>query len=247
MVPRFYCPTLETDGLATLPEAEAHHLTHVLRLAPGDAVEVFNGRGLVGRGVVQKAGKREATCAVREVVVQPQPSPSLILATAVPKGERFDWLVEKATELGVARLIPLRTARGAVDPRESKLDRLRLTVVAACKQSRRAHLMELTSPQTWSDFLTHVGERPLVVADPRGVAWSETLSGNGDRSSTEDAWVACVGPEGGFTDDEIALAVQFGARLVSLGSLLLRIETAGVALAAWGLLRRTSVHGRHGL
>lgn len=235
MPPLFYCPTLASAGTIELPEAEAHHLAHVLRLKAGDAVELFNGNGLVGQGVVEKVGKRTVACDVTSVAHESPPTPEITLATAVPKGERFDWLVEKATELGVSRLVPLITERSTVDPRESKLDRLRQTIIAACKQSGRSHLMELTSPMTWKQFLSGVGQSQLVVAHPFAPPIGLP---NFTARNPGEAIVLAVGPEGGFTDEELALAEKRGARLISLGRHILRIETAGLALAAWGLMCR---------
>lgn len=232
--PRFYCPSLVSTGVSELTDTEAHHLAHVLRLTVGEAVELFNGSGLVGHAVVQQIRKRDVACDVQSVTQEPRPTPEITLGTAVPKGDRFDWLVEKATELGISRLVPLNTSRSTVDPRDSKLDRLRQTIIAACKQSRRAHLMELTPVMSWPQFLEQTGKHPLVVAHRQSLPVSPPES---DFFSTGKLFLA-VGPEGGFTDDEIAAAVEQGGRLMHLGEHVLRIETAGLALAAWCLVHQ---------
>ena len=95
---------------------------------------------------------------------------SLTLATAIPKGDRFDWLVEKATELGVARLIPLVTEHSVVDPRESKLERLRRTIIEASKQSRRNRLMVLDSPLSWVDLVRSARQAVRLLARPDGLS-----------------------------------------------------------------------------
>jgi 16S rRNA (uracil1498-N3)-methyltransferase len=223
----------------SLPEGEAHHLSQVLRLTAGDAVEVFNGQGLVGSGRIGRANRRAVEVDVAEVERQPAPRPRFFLATAVPKGERFDWLIEKATELGVDRLIPLETARTTVVPRGTKLERLRQTVIAACKQCRRSYLMELAPVTGWREFLAQVRGGPLYVAHPGGNSLSVD-DGPAGQTGVELEWVtACVGPEGGFTEEELDLAAEHGGRLIRLGENILRIETAAVAMAAlWATLRR---------
>jgi len=225
-----------------LTDAEAHHGKDVLRLSSGAAVELFNGRGLVAEAVVQVVGRRELSCQVLSARTEPEPTPRVTLATAVPKGERFDWLVEKATELGVSRLIPLITERSSVDPRDSKLSRLRQTVIAACKQCRRAHLMELTEATRWQDFLKGAAGHSLFIAHPDGSQHSDIgnlMNPSGDANEV----FLLVGPEGGFTAGEIDQATASGGRLVSLGQHLLRIETAGMLLASWVLLSRLVARG----
>lgn len=238
MPPRFFCPTLISTGSVTLTDAEAHHLAHVLRQSVGDIVELFNGRGLVGSAVVQKIGKRDVICEVTAITEEPPSDWELTLATAVPKGDRFDWLVEKATELGVSRLVPLITTRSTVDPRGSKLDRLRQTVIAACKQCRRSRLMELTPPRTWLEFLEEFGGSTLLVAHPGGLPLASVDS---QISFRRRQWTVAVGPEGGFTAEETAAATECGGQLIGLGRCPLRIETAGLALAAWGLFQQPNV------
>lgn len=226
---RFYLADLSEAGSAILEDLEAHHLIHVLRASPGDIVELFNGAGLVASAQIVSLHKRDAKLQIlgshRE-----EPSPrQIIVATAVPKGDRFDWLIEKATELGVTRIIPLRTARSVVDPRESKLEKLRQTVIAACKQSGRNHLLELESTTTWSDFVTReLGQAACYIAHPGPTTRSASASLWDGKSSI----LFAIGPEGGFTEEEVELAVGHGAKPISLGPRILRIETAALALAA---------------
>jgi len=226
---RFYLPELSETGIATLEGLEAHHLIHVLRAKAGEAVELFNGSGLVATAEIMVVRKRDAELRILDARRDPAPSRQVILGTAVPKGDRFDWLIEKATELGVARLIPLVTSRSIVDPRDSKLDKLRQTVIAACKQSGRNHLMEVSPVTAWSDFCQReFPNHSSFIAHPHPGASTISVSLVVDHSRI----VFAVGPEGGFTDDEVALAVKCGATPISLGPHILRIETAGLALAA---------------
>jgi len=140
---------------------EARHLAVVLRAEPGMPVELFDGRGNRAAARVCAVGADWVDCEILERHTDPAEdlARTVTLATAVPKGERFDWLIEKATELGVTRVIPLVTARSVVNPGDSKLDRLRRTIVEASKQSGRTRLMELSDPQPWRAFLA---SRPLA-------------------------------------------------------------------------------------
>jgi 16S rRNA (uracil1498-N3)-methyltransferase len=136
----------------------------------------------------------------------------------------------------VTRIVPLVTSRSSVDPRDSKLDKLRQTVIAACKQSGRNHLLELSPVTALADFVrgefphrTAFIAHPSLDTSPLPVG-AATLN---DQPST----VFAIGPEGGFTNEEVALAVATGAKPISLGPLVLRIETAAIALAALALVR----------
>jgi 16S rRNA (uracil1498-N3)-methyltransferase len=234
MFHRFFCPELNESGSVTLNDTEAHHLIHVLRSQPGNIVEVFNGLGLSATCRIASVRKRDAELEVIAVQRTEPPSPVLTLATAVPKGDRFDWLIEKATELGVTCLIPLVTTRSVVDPRDSKLDKLRQTVISACKQSGRNHLMKITGVTSWSDFVKQmVPAHQTFIAHPQG---NSVECGNDRTRESAKPLLFAIGPEGGFTDDEVQSAITAGATLICLGSLILRIETAAIALAAKFLL-----------
>ncbi len=136
-------------------------------------------------------------------------------------------MIEKATELGVRRFVPLITSRSVVIPGEGKLDKMRRTIVEASKQCRRTRLMELAAPIEWPEFAA----RELATAS----AWVAHPSGPPLEIMSQPSpgpIVVAIGPEGGFTDPELELAVKHGANLVSLGPRVLRIETAALALAA---------------
>ncbi|WP_435007077.1 RsmE family RNA methyltransferase [Tundrisphaera lichenicola] len=224
MSDRFYCPVSPVDDRAVLEGDEARHLARVRRVAPGAIVEIFDGRGSVFRAEVSSLGRDRVELRIlgREVSGR-LPACRLTLASAVPKGDRFDWLVEKATELGVARLIPLVTDRSVVDPRSAKLDRLRRLVIEAAKQCNRDRLMDLETQMNWSDLLGSVQDEIKLVAHPGG---SPLAGVEGIRGSSI---TLAIGPEGGLTDAEVSRAVEKGWRVVDLGPTLLRVETAGLA------------------
>lgn len=228
MPERFYLPARLDRPELTLDGTEAHHLAHVLRIAPGAEVTLFDGEGTEATAEVLRVGKREVTLRPFSAAEVPEPLPvPLTLTVAPPKGDRFRWLVEKSTELGVTRLVPLLTRRTVVDPRDGKLDKLRQTVIAACKQSGRSRLMDITDPIKLESFLAtpaesarrvllHPGGPPLGALDFAGTAGVTLL----------------IGPEGGFTNEEVEQATAAGAGIASLGRTILRTETAGIAAAA---------------
>jgi 16S rRNA (uracil1498-N3)-methyltransferase len=227
---RFYFPAFDDLDEVELAGSEAHHLLHVMRAAVGDRVVLFDGQGATATAEVIAKAKKSATLRLLECATEvTDRTTAFTLATAVPKGDRFRWLVEKATELGVDRLIPLDTARGVVHPRDTKLDKLQQTVIAACKQSGRNRLMAIEEAAPWDAFVSReLHNRVALVAHPTGKPLHQILS----ESTQPRSVVAAIGPEGGFTDAEVEAAVASGAQLVSLGKTILRTETAAIATAA---------------
>jgi 16S rRNA (uracil1498-N3)-methyltransferase len=171
------------------------------------------------------------TLAVGESLpAQTATGPRLTLAVALPKGDRQKWLVEKLTELGTARLVPLVTARGVAEATESARGRLARGVIEACKQCGRNTLMEIGAAATLETLSALLPSDAIrLLAHPGGRAFDEFV-----RPDAHDI-VAAVGPEGGFTDEEIASAERGGFQRVSLGPHILRIETAAIAIAARSL------------
>jgi len=227
---RFYCPGPWSDGRAVLVGDEARHLARVRRVGVGARVALFDGRGRSATAEVVEVGRdRVGLTILSEGPAGRALAGPLVLATAVPKGERFDWLVEKATELGVSRLVPILAERSSVDPRGTKLDRLRRLVVEASKQSGRCRLMDIDEPTPLADWLGSGGEGlgSRYIAHP-----GASSIGAYPRPDLAGGIVVAVGPEGGFTDDEVDRATRSGYRTIGLGPTTLRVETAAVATCA---------------
>ncbi|MFO0958626.1 MAG: RsmE family RNA methyltransferase [Isosphaeraceae bacterium] len=223
---RFYAPEPPHGGRLRLSSNEAHHLSRVLRLGSGAEVECFDGLGSAWKARVGAVAKDAVDLEIVAELPRPAHPPiRLTLATAIPKGDRVDWLIEKATEIGVDRLVPLRTARSVVDPSPSKLERLRQRVIEACKQSGRNTLMRLENPVEWGRFLEveRLENRLGWIACPG----AESL-GMGQSPPTQSVTLA-IGPEGGFDPSEIEGAFSRGWRPIGLGPYILRVETAGLA------------------
>jgi len=230
MAERFYDPNAASyaGGRFTLEGDEAHHLGRVRRIGAGEVVEVFDGLGFATRAEVIAVGKKSVELqSVGLPLPFHEPPVRLTLATAVPKGDRFDWLVEKATELGVDRLTPLLTERSVVDPGPAKIGRLRRAVIEAAKQCGRNRLMTLDDPRPWravvGDFS---GDRAKLIAHPGGAPF-----GLWPHPEPGAHAVVAVGPEGGLTDSEIETAEAAGWVRVGLGTHVLRVETAALAAA----------------
>lgn len=235
MAGRSFLPQLSAGDSTEITGNEFHHLKHVLRLGVGDQIIVFDGQGIEADAEITKVAKDRAAIRLLSRRQEPvTPGPNVVLATAVPKADRFRWLVEKSTELGVNRLVPLQTARSVVDPGTMKLEKMRLAVIEACKQSGRNWLMQIDAPMVWDEVVRSLIPSGIaLIADPQGVPLADAL----EKRDTQASVLLVVGPEGGFTDAELHQAVAAGATAVSLGSRMLRIETAGLALAAVFALR----------
>lgn len=234
MADRFFAPVPFDTPIVELSRDESQHLASVLRKTPGDVVEIFNGEGRAAEAVVETIGKRSTTVRIlRSLPASLAASRRIELATAVPKGDRTSWLIEKATELGANRWTPLRLTRSVVEPGEGKLGKLRQAVITACKQCGRNQLMEIGGAQSWTEWLSAATRRGvLFVAHPSGVSTVETSQKLATQNRSE-SYALAIGPEGGFTEIEIAAAAEAGAHIVNLGPHILRIETAAIAALAW--------------
>jgi 16S rRNA (uracil1498-N3)-methyltransferase len=222
---RFFHPGPFSPGLIRLSEEESRHLARVRRIGEGEVVEVFDGEGNGWKARVEQVAKDHVRLERLEPMEDRRAPCELTLATALPKGERLDWLIEKGTELGVARVVPLQTERSVVDPRSSKLDRLRRLVIEASKQCGRNRLMRIEAPRTWASLVEDAefdGSTRLLCHVDSEVSPSWSAIHPGDRV------VLAVGPEGGFSPSEVAAGRAKGWQVVGLGPTILRIETAAV-------------------
>jgi 16S rRNA (uracil1498-N3)-methyltransferase len=213
---RFHVARIDRANVTLSPE-ESHHLLRVLRLTSGAEVSVFDGKGGSARARVGRVTGSEVELSILGPEISRESPLSLTMAVAPPKGDRSSFLIEKLTELGVSRVIPLETDRGRS---RSSLDRWRRISLEACKQSGRSRALEIEAPRAVGSVLeepgvlrmAHPGAGPLVV--PAG-----------------QPLVVLAGPEGGWSLEELALARSRGAELFGLGPRTLRTETAAIAVA----------------
>jgi 16S rRNA (uracil1498-N3)-methyltransferase len=254
MPDRYFVQSPITGEQVSLTGAEAHHLINVMRARQGAKVILFDGSGCEFLARVDKIGHSSVDLTVlgREEVNRELPF-VITLGVALPKGDRQKWLVEKIVELGVGRVIPLKTERAVAQPVQQALDRLRRSVIEASKQCGRNRLMEIAEPLEFSDYVEATRDQPcrllahphapnakkkLVHADDTDVGCVKHtdpmvhfMHPTDDGDLPSEVFLA-VGPEGGFTKDEVDLAAKAGWHIIDLGPRILRIETAAILLAA---------------
>lgn len=230
MADLFHCSNLASSP-AVLVGSEAHHALNVLRLKAGDAIDLFDGQGRYAHAIITSTTRRDLTAEFENVELQATPANSrLTVAAAIPKGDRLKWLVEKLAELGVETFIPLLAERSVVKPGTSKLNKLDATVIAAAKQSRNYRLMDIKEPARLESVLNDHIESRILIAHP-GTELSSAVHADPEQPS-----LLLVGPEGGFTEEEVRDVVRCGGQLMSWPGSILRIETAAIVFSA--LLRQ---------
>jgi len=226
MADRFFAHSPLAPGAFILSGAEAHHMATVRRFEPGDRVVLFNGDGGEYPAEIVGVGKKQVALCVfeREEPRREVPFP-IVVGSALPKADRFDFLLEKLVEVGATRFVPLVTERSVVRPKAEKLDGWRRAVIEASKQCSRNVLMAIDGPMALSEFLT---------ADHPAQRFVLHTGGRGERPDPpREAIAFAVGPEGGFADGEIGAAIGAGWRELSFGPRVLRIETAAVVASSW--------------
>lgn len=235
MVPRFFVPDLASAGdVARLPAGEAHHLVRVLRLGPGDRVQVFDGHGVEWRAQVKSADRSGATVALLEPLEPRRPSVDLTLVQAVLKGEAMDEVVRDCTMVGVASIRPVLTAHCTVkaSTMAAAPERWRRIALAAAKQCGAARLPEIGSVVAFDD---HLGRGPFqsafILVEPSVASVPLRIRQLASRPVPPEA-VLFVGPEGGWTEDERDRAVAAGCAPLSLGALTLRADAVPLVAAA---------------
>jgi 16S rRNA (uracil1498-N3)-methyltransferase len=216
-----------------------HHLRQSLRLQPGETLTVTDGAGRRYRTEIDEITTRHLTARILETTTAPpKTSPSIVLAQALLKGEKMDWIIQKATELGVDRIAPVVTTHGVVKPRAERLDHQRARwqriALEAAQQSERWSVPTIDEPATLSQFMTGYAAPvvTLFLAErSSGASLTEIAAGLG----AEQTVVIVVGPEGGWGKEELRLAHARGCQTVTMGNYILRAETA--ALAAISVLQ----------
>lgn len=204
---------------------EAFHAVSVKRVRVGESVELLDGTGTVGAGVVERAqsdrgrGDPRLLIRVSAVRVEAPGRPALRVFTAAPKGDRLEQMIDQLAQVGAATWGLLETARGVVEPREHKLERVERIGHEAAKQCGRAHFLKIAGPRGVGSF----AGPGVVVADASGGPYAA-----GGLAELD----VLVGPEGGFTDEELGTLRGAGARVARFGPHVLRVETAAVVAAA---------------
>jgi 16S rRNA (uracil1498-N3)-methyltransferase len=241
-VPRFFVPAHDVaDGKARLQGGEFRHLQRVLRLREGDTVTLFDDAGIEHQGVITSLSPRVATVRITASAAPARESPlAMTLYQGLPKGRKMDLVVEKATELGAVAIVPFVSAFGTVSVAAAggKRERWERIALAAAKQSGRTTIPTLGGVLTFPEVVAAAAghDRSLLFFEDAGGA--ALPNGGSHRTPPQTAGVV-VGPEGGFSAEEVTRALNGGLEVCGLGPRVLRTETAAlVALALvqskWG-------------
>jgi 16S rRNA (uracil1498-N3)-methyltransferase len=246
-VPRFFAPSVDLgDDTARLPREEAEHLTRVLRLGPGDSVAVFDGRGHEFLAKVVAVARRDVRLQlVSRIEPAPETAVPLLLVQAVLKGDKMDEIVRDAVMMGVAAVQPVVTERTettvAALGRSGRVDRWRRVALASVKQSRRAVLPEVNGPLTFDSWLGDpLPALSLMMVEPAQSVQAQPFSALQQMRPPPDA-ALIVGPEGGWSEREVARAQQRAVRPITMGARTLRADAVPVAAISvlqflWGEL-----------
>ena len=239
-MPRFHIDiplrALAPGAVIDLPEDVVRHV-QVLRLEPGDTLTLFDGAGGEYAARLNEVAKRYANATLGEHDSrESEPPYSVTLAQGIAGGDKMDWLIEKAVELGVRRIVPLSTARSVVrlsgDRAQKRTDHWRAIVRAACEQCGRNRVPEVDAPMglaAWVD--TPVADAPVptrLMLSPRATRGLDALPTEAPTAPIE----ILIGPEGGLSPEEEAAALEAGYEPISLGNRILRTETAALAMLA---------------
>lgn len=239
-MPRFYYPgPLAVGATIDLPDHVAHHI-HVVRLAAGETVTLFNGEGGEYVATLSLVDRKRASAEVKTFSPREVELPyAVTLAQALPEGSKIDWIIEKAVELGAAAIQPLAAQRCVVrlsaERAVKKREHWQGVAVSAAEQSGRNRLPHLAELADFNGWIAQQDLHRRILLTPRA---EQSLS-EWARHHPPQALTLLIGPEGGFSDQEEATAIEHGALALSMGPRVLRTETAGLAALAalnaiWG-------------
>lgn len=242
---RLYCDpadfSLQSGFCGELDPRNTHYLKNVLRVRAEQALVLFDGEGHEYQAKVKTVGRRDIEIEIGNQISRdqsPESELNIQLGIGISKGERMDWVMQKATEMGVAGIHPLSTQRCDVkldaSRMEKKLGHWKSVLVSATEQSNRVCIPGLNSPVRFDEFAEAPADLKLLF-DPNGIALTAVAR---DLPAPTSVAIA-IGPEGGFCEEELAVAENSGFRICSMGPRVLRTETAPVAALAviqqlWG-------------
>lgn len=236
--PRFYCPELNAnEQQMPLPDAAHRHAVQVLRLKQGDFLRLFDGLGLEYKAELTEVSKRRSSVKLLDKITLNNESPlNITLLQGISRGERMDYAVQKAVELGVNKIIPVVTSRCNVQlsggRAEKRLSHWQGVMTSACEQSGRGILPELSNIMSLEDALAENKEQCCLVLDPEAESSFTSLA-------QPDTVSLLIGPEGGLSEQEIQQAIAVNYQAIKFGPRILRTETATAAALAvmqamWG-------------
>jgi 16S rRNA (uracil1498-N3)-methyltransferase len=226
MLRRVHLPRLSVGAVA-LPSAEAHHLRDVLRVTAGETIELFDDAGLLATGLIKHVNSANVVVQIDSLEQSATAGLRVSVAAAIPKGDRADWMVEKLTELGVARFIPLATERSVVLPAgKNKIERWERIAVESAKQSRRSGVMSIAPLTTLAEVLKSNQSGLYFSTAQTALPIRQVLDGK-----QFGELLLLIGPEGGWTTGEEEKMHAAGLMAAKLTDTVLRVETAAVTAA----------------
>lgn len=221
------------DGRAELAGDDARHLSRVLRASPGQRYEISDNHALYLAEITEATAQRVVFRIIEALEFAPPPVAITLLAALI-KFDRFEWIVEKATELGVAKIIPMnceRSEKGLAQAAEKRRERWQRVAREASQQSRRVNLPEIAAPAAFQPALKAPAKYRFALEENPGAPPLLTATLSIDRHAG-DAVALAVGPEGGWTDDERAHLARAGFTAVSAGFQIMRTEAAAISALA---------------
>ncbi|NYT85297.1 16S rRNA (uracil(1498)-N(3))-methyltransferase [Pollutimonas harenae] len=233
-ISRFYCATpLSPNTRIELPAALAHHAVRVLRLKAGSDIVLFDGQGGQYTANLEINGKQAHAQLGDHEPIEAELAGRITLVQGIPSGDKMDWVIEKAVELGASRVVPLAAQRSVLqlsgERLRKRLEHWRRISQAASEQCGRNRIMEVASPLSLQQFVVS------SEAEPSSILFCHPGSARTLAQAAQDAGTALtlvVGPEGGWSDEELALIEKHHMTPVGFGARVLRTETAGLALIA---------------
>lgn len=229
---RVYGENIE-QGVTAVCGDEAHHLAKVLRCRVGDTVSLFDGKGITAVGTISKIGKDKVEMSVGSIETHtPRETGRIIICASIAKGERYDWLVGKCTELGVDRICPVLFERTVKQASGHSVERYRKLALSAAKQCGRLFLPHIDAPATLIDCLNRFSREYPNARMLFGSTTEKAATIVGQVQGAVRDYILFIGPEGGLTADEEQTLGNHGAVGVGLTETILRIETAAIAGAS---------------
>jgi len=232
MPENFFVPTGQVkNGRIFITGTDAAHIRNVLRMGTGDTFSVIDGHSNQYQVVIEKMEHEKIVCRIAKCwKKQNEQSRETVLVQAIPKGSKMDFIIEKATELGVSRIVPVITERTIHRPKVLP-ERWKRLAKQASQQCGRTDLPEVSEITAFRDLLAEINSGDLVLVAWEGEEKSGLAKAVSSCPGAKKIWII-IGPEGGFSQDEICRAKSAGAVTVSMGKRILRAETAGMAALA---------------
>ena len=230
-MPHFYInPKDIKDNSFIVEDEQFHYLSTVRRFSVGNEINIFDGLGNSYKARIDVVGKKQIKGTILSSKTLILPNKKVSLYTAIPKGERFDWLIEKASEIGISRIVPTIYTRSVIKELSiNKIERYKKISISASSQSWRADIMPIETPKKFSEIVETLNQKNTLNILPYESEEKDTIYKIVENNKDINIF---IGPEGGFDNMEISLALKNNFKIVTLGKNILRVETAGIVASS---------------